>query len=308
MKSTPYITDTYLDGRSHKETAFSILNAQDFYRLFRPGGSVPKQIVKTANSVEQTGKLFKLKGIQFGNWTTTEDRHDYLALTYLCLTDMNKVLKFKSKNMGLDGKLAFAFGSRGQGSALAHYESGSQVINITRYWRTDKINKIRYSLGKPMFASIPKQERFEKTGGAGSFAHEYGHFLDYTFGRYIAVNKDTNWLTGTYRTTAITIDKQKHPLRKAMKEVMDSILLNSKGERSKYSQRIMGLGEYTNRRLEVFARIFEQYIADKLRKLKIKNKFLTEPVYNKANYLRPSELEKVVPKMDKLVREMRKYT
>ena len=308
MASIPYITDTYLDGKSHKETAFSLANAADFYRLFRPGGTVPKDVVKTANSVEATGKMFKLKGIQFGNWTTTEDRHDYLALTYLCLTDMNKVLKFKNNNLGLDGKLAFSFGSRGSGGALGHYESNNQVINITRYWRTDKINRIRESFGKPPLLFIPKSERFEKTGGAGSFAHEYGHFLDYTFGRYIAVSKDSNWLTGPYRTTSITIEEQNHPLRKLTKEVMDAILLDSKGNRSAYSKRIQKEGEYWNRRLEVFARFFEQYISFKLSKLKITNKFLAKPVYRSSVYLNNKEFAKVVPKMDKLVAEMRKYT
>lgn len=306
--STPYITDTFLDGRAAKETAFDLKSAQDFYRLFRPGGAVPKEIVKTANSVTETGKMFKLKGIQFGNWTTTEDRHDYLALTYLCLSDMNKILKFKNKNLGLDGKLAFSFGARGSGRALAHYESRSQVINITRYWRTDKINRIREAFGKHPLKNIPKIQRFEKTGGAGSFAHEYGHFIDYTFGRYIEPNKKSNWLTGEYRTTAITIDVQKTRLRKLTKEVMDAILLDAKGERSAYSKRIMGYGEYFNRRLEIFARFFEQYISYKLNNLKIKNKFLAKPVYNPTTYLNSKELQKVIPKMDALIKEMRKYT
>lgn len=54
--------------------------------------------------------------------------------------------------MSLDGRMALAFGARGGGHALAHYEPDRLVISMT------KIN------------------------AAGSLAHEWGHALDHYFG------------------------------------------------------------------------------------------------------------------------------
>jgi len=310
--SLPYLRDSYKDGSALKERHFTTEDALYFYKSFRPKSAVPKEMIQNVNSVKQIDKLFKLKGIQFGNWVTTEDKYNYLALTYLCLKDINKVLKFKDENMGLNGLLAFSFGARGVSSALAHYESNHQVINITRYWRTDKINRIRIALGQAPIRDIPKETRLLKTGGAGSMAHEYGHFLDYSFGRYRDQHKESNWLSGVYRTTKRTVEYSKnHVLRNKMNKVINTALNDKKGNPSAYYKRIApkneGQSEYWTRRLEVFARIFEQYISYKLDKMNINNRFLSKTVYKSSVYLKPNEFKSIIKPMDDLIKEMRKH-
>ena len=91
---------------------------------------------------------FKFKGGEFGNWLNDKERQDNLNFAFNSFKDIAIALDIKDEDISLNGKLSIAFGSRGSGSALAHYEPLRNVINLT------------------------------KLKGAGSLAHEYGHFLD----------------------------------------------------------------------------------------------------------------------------------
>lgn len=72
----------------------------------------------------------------------------YNAFTCLCLA-----LNISPEDVSIGGKLAIAFGTRGSGNALAHYEPEREVINLT------------------------------KMRGAGSLAHEWGHAMDDIIGK-----------------------------------------------------------------------------------------------------------------------------
>lgn len=95
---------------------------------------------------------FKFRGGEFGNWNTQDDRQAFLNYSYESLADLASVLRAKPDFISLGGykdkKLAIAFGARGKGSAMAHYEPKNVVINLT------------------------------KMRGAGSLAHEWAHALD----------------------------------------------------------------------------------------------------------------------------------
>lgn len=95
---------------------------------------------------------YGLRGGEFGNYETGKDRLASLNMAYDAFEDLASALGIKARDIGLDGKLAIAFGARGRGAALAHYEPEKNVINITRY------------------------------RGAGSLAHEWGHALDMYLG------------------------------------------------------------------------------------------------------------------------------
>lgn len=103
-------------------------------------------------SGEDMLKAFGFRGGEFGNWNTQADRQACLNHSYDAFCDLASVLRVPFDFIGLGGyknkKLAIAFGARGQGSALAHYESANVVINLT------------------------------KMKGAGALAHEWGHALD----------------------------------------------------------------------------------------------------------------------------------
>lgn len=91
---------------------------------------------------------FSLRAGEFGNWMNQKDRQASLNFGYDALLDMAKALKMAPQDVSLGGTLAVAFGARGHGKALAHYEPLRKVINLT------------------------------KMKGAGSLAHEWGHALD----------------------------------------------------------------------------------------------------------------------------------
>lgn len=97
-------------------------------------------------------ETFKFRGGEFGNWLNQEDRQASLDMGFEALKDLADALKVTDGDISLDGKLAIAFGARGQGKAAAHYEPLRQVINLT------------------------------KMHGAGSLAHEWWHAFDHFMG------------------------------------------------------------------------------------------------------------------------------
>lgn len=293
--------DTLIDGHSRLERYWSAEYLQKLYNNVVNGEKLPKSFNINNATIQGISEKYSLRGVQFGNWLTVEDKFNYLAALHISLNDLNKVLGFTG-DMGF-GLLGVSFGARGSSSARAHFESSTLVINLTRYWRNDVYKKYQEAFGQMPF-DTPKKYRFVHTGGMGSFAHEYGHFLDYVVGRYIEPANYSNWLTGGYRSTNHKKIKYSYklPIRNAMEKIMQSIMFNPDGSPSRYKESIKSSGDYINRRLEIFARVFEQYIFYKLRKKNIKNVFLSQPKYRGLFYLSRTELESIVPKMDVLMK------
>lgn len=91
---------------------------------------------------------FGFKGGEFGNWMSQTDRQASLNFGYDALKDLAAALKISDHDISYKGALSIAFGARGSGNAVAHYEPLRNVINLT------------------------------KMNGAGSLAHEWWHGLD----------------------------------------------------------------------------------------------------------------------------------
>lgn len=97
----------------------------------------------------EMGKAYGLRGGEYGNWLSDEERQASLDMAYDAFHDLAVALGVTDESIGMGGRLAIAFGARGRGgSAMAHYEPDRDVINLT------------------------------KTRGAGSLAHEWAHSLD----------------------------------------------------------------------------------------------------------------------------------
>lgn len=103
-------------------------------------------------------KAFTFHGGEFGNWLNDNDRQYSLDYGYDAFYDLALALDIPSEAISMGGELSIAFGARGSGNAMAHYEPLRQVINLT------------------------------KTKGAGSLAHEYGHAIDYIIGSKVNKN------------------------------------------------------------------------------------------------------------------------
>ena len=105
-------------------------------------------------SAEQFADAFGFRGVQFGNYVEGGRRQGDLNEAYDALMDLAGVIGVPARALSLNGELGLAFGARGTGgknAALAHYEPGQVVINLT------------------------------KARGAGSLAHEWWHGLDNYF-------------------------------------------------------------------------------------------------------------------------------
>lgn len=162
-----FILENYKEKFNNKPT-----NTQNRKKRF-----VPKQLQNVTRNGEDyrnnrdiTGEdmlnTFTFKGGEFGNWLSDNDRQQSLNYGYDALLDLSKALSISPTDISLGGKLSIAFGSRGSGNALAHYEPDREVINLT------------------------------KLKGAGSLAHEWGHALDDIMGKHLGLN---GFLTENYR-------------------------------------------------------------------------------------------------------------
>ena len=96
---------------------------------------------------------FGFRGVEFGNWVKQgkngRERQWMLNNAYDSLLDLSKILGIPPRAVALDGELGLCFGSRGHGSASAHYEPTNRLINLT------------------------------KTKGYSCLAHEWFHALDH---------------------------------------------------------------------------------------------------------------------------------
>ncbi len=261
--------------------------------VLRPGLRSPSGM--DANNIDSIIKQFHLKGIAFGNWVTLEDRLNYSNALMMAFYDLNKVLKF-NYNLGISNNLSVTFGDRGIPKSLAHYNPHRILININRYKR----------------GSSNKERRFLSTGGIHSFAHEYGHFLDFFAGD--SLEPDGSILS---LSDGISVSRSKTERKTPMRALMDSILYkltwNKSGELTKYYANIVelintdgnGIGEYWIRRTEIFARTFESYIKYELDEMGIKNGFLVKLSYDSWAYPDKALLVSIVPEMRQLIRLIR---
>jgi hypothetical protein len=276
---------------------------------FRPGFIVPRDI--PIDSPIPVVKKFKLNGLEFGNWVGVEDRKNYLAALTIALLDLNKILGF-NHNLGFDNTIGIAFGARGSSRALAHFEPDSYMINLTRHKSLTRVNRIRRDMGQSKLKSSPEVTEFlfEKTGGVGSLAHEYGHAIDYFFGTYIHQDEYYRSLTfGRETRTRFDITYPKDSIRYLALKVIESIIWEKPGKKSAYYislEQKFGDNDYWFRHTELFARAFEVYVQHQLNKAGITNKFLTHEKYASKAYLKETDLKRVLPWMNKLILKIRK--
>jgi hypothetical protein len=265
-----------------------------YYKKLRPGMDLPGML-KGDNNLDYINRKYNIKAVGFGNWVSTEDRHNYINSLLISLFDLNKILQFKG-NIGIDNTLSIAFGARGMGGALAHFEPSTHIINITRYQRGDDAKIVRF-LG---------------TGGIHSFVHEYGHFLDYFSGEFI--DKDNTYfaLTGGKLTATRRFDV-KGPLRSTVENILQGLFWSDYLKKHSpfytrlkdYVDKTKNFGDYFIQRNEIFARAWEVYIKYELDAHGITNYFLSKPKYRAEVYPKLSEIKPLVPLFRSLVTGIR---
>jgi hypothetical protein len=113
------------------------------------------------NKPEELMKNFGVRGVEFGHWVNDSSGKYHLQRSAEAFHDLADTIGIDPKDVSLNGRLAIAFGARGKGTALAHYEPDRKVINMTKY------------------------------GGAGSLAHEWGHAMDNILYQYSHGGKES---------------------------------------------------------------------------------------------------------------------
>lgn len=219
----------------------------------------------------------------------------------MSLFDLCELLNFKPKQIALNGKLSIAFGARGRGANLAHFEPNTYTINLTRYARPKK--------GSTKEKGFDRTKLLVQSGGVGALAHEFAHAIDYYGGEYL--QKTASGALSGGRLLRIRTDKvimtNKTP-EGQMEKIIHKIIWKSDKQHSPYFLRLKkaNLTDYYFRRNELFARAFESYIHYKLAKKTQKNIFLAESKYDLELYLSPKEIKPIEKDMDELLALIRK--
>ncbi len=268
----------------------------------RKGQKIPSNFDPSSERYFQD--YFAISGIEYGNWLNQLDRLNYLNGAALAFFDLQTILGFSSKQIGFHKILSMAFGARGSGKALAHFEPSTFVINLTRFKRE--------SAARIKASKVKREERLMRSGGVGSLAHEYGHALDYFAGYYIdPMSNGKEALTGGGSTSTNVNNSliAKKNLRGLMEKILKGIIWSSSGnELSTYYIRLKAkakANDYWYRRNEIFARAFEIYILYKLKKRGWLNLYLQELKYENAYYLSLNEIAKLEKDFDTLIAAIR---
>ena len=290
---------------------------QHLWTEFRPG--FIKVLPKNFDPFDQTGfiKKFKLNGLEYGNWLSQEDRYNYFLSFQIALFDLQSILQF-GYNLGLNKTIGVAFGARGKSRASGHFEPDTFMINLPRYKEAKKVKDL---MGRPVFGDKTtaqvKHILFTKTGGVGTFGHEYGHSLDYYFGTYIEQDikhgKYRTLTQGWSTTDTPDIGYREMSMRYDANMIIHKLIWKNEKEYTKYYALIKKgvenetLPDYWIRHVELFARAFEVYINHKLTEKGIKNAFLVQNKYDgQWPYASGDTLKAIIPHFDSLIAKMRK--
>lgn len=92
--------------------------------------------------------LFGFNSVQFGNYVKDNEAKEHIRHFLGAAVDLAETLNIDLKEFNQVGGLSIAFGARGKGRAMAHYERGYKIINLT------------------------------KGQGDGTLSHEWCHYLD----------------------------------------------------------------------------------------------------------------------------------
>lgn len=240
---------------------------------------------------------FGLRGFEFGNWLNQEDRYIYLAGAAYAMKDYCECLDIKNAYFGLNGRINIAFGARGKGKSLAHFEPQSWAINLTRYREDNK-----------------GPDKFFSASGAGSFGHEYAHALDYFAGRHIDKNSNYNFASeilsevfirsgkidgrAAYKISPLYTKPNINPVRLCMINGLGAIMYTKKSEDTfidsdfyhnlkQELKNYIGYGDYWQRIIEIYARSYEVFLSKRCEEKGIEESYLKKKKY--TSFLYPSK-------------------
>ena len=238
------------------------------------GGQLNGERFSFMSQLEQEDYLLytvKLRGLQWGNYVGEKERKKFLEATCQAFDDLSTTLEIPIEMTSGRCDLALAIGARGKRKGLAHYEPGQRIINLT------------------------------KSGGFGSLAHEWAHFIDNAlYEKLVGYNcgRKGRFLSEMSRWHKI-LEKKSNTLQTISDDLEHYFMA--------FSKRLLTVDEilwkenasYWLSRSELFARSFETYLQDKLEKSGRKSPFLVF-VFPCSMWPNSDELKIVGPIFDRL--------
>ena len=230
--------------------------------------------------------LSSQRALQYGN-SLIKAQKEAQARTneaFDALNDLAEILNLSPQALSLGGELAFAFGARGRGGrnpAMAHFEPGQFIINLTR------------------------------KSGAGSLAHEWFHALDNHFAKQYQPGVDLEAIpatrTGSFATRHWhTLPAEDEVMRASVAERFSELVKAFEGTpgmvhkdlKSPYYRASLQMDAAMNKKepywastIELAARAFEAYCQDRMTELGMSNDFLVNLQDNRDD----PEMRSVVP-------------
>lgn len=231
------------------------------------------------NFLKETSRM---KEVQWGRSMSKDEITFHLDKSSNAFKDLVDTLELPLEMASFNGRLSLNVGVRGKRGALAHYQPGLMLMNLTR------------------------------ENGVGSLAHEWGHFFDDILCR-ITAKKYTGGSAYRYFSEIpeeFTEKVFKNEADKKMASIMISLKkeMNGIAQRMFKTQRFMGLSrsdkKYYSSTSEMFARCFSNYLYDKLELKGQKNTYLVKK-HNEWNSSNKEETKKITQLFDKLFYEFR---
>jgi len=263
-------------GQASKRTASGnpVFRPAELYvkRPTNRKGGRPLGISATAEGEERANQSLdimefdmKLRGIQFGNGLTEDERAHHGPRCAAALMDLADVLGIDDADISLDGKLGLRIAANGKSGAMAHYEPDRQCINMTR------------------------------KNGVGSLAHEWGHFFDHHLTSYTSYGSEFsgNALPGVGEAmNGVTSAMRESGYQERLSGVLRKMVAEKYFSHKKAQ-------EYWNSGREKFARCFEMHVQHKLGVEDRENTYLSS---NSGHDLWPTKEEQaaMAPHFDKL--------
>jgi len=239
-------------------------------------------------------KAFGLSGWQFGNWTNQEDRFNYVVATGVSLLHLSQALGVSRGRIGKK-VLSIGIGVRGLPRSRASFFPAMSQINLNRWpvKRAGEMFRVKRE-GKGY------EEAISKTGGAGSLAHEYGHFID----RLVASMHGNTmaFYTGNKGQFKPDLGGRNWIVGDKVRKVFQTIYYEKDGKPTAFHKLMLEekFEGYWRSNVEVWARTFEKCIGLYLADNKIPNYFLAKERYAGGIYPSDAICRKVWP----LIREI----
>jgi hypothetical protein len=245
-EESPY--PTYEDAvnaliRDHGES-FASKSKNDNNELYIPRKKINNLINAPAQFDNISAKSlmddFGFRGIQFGNALSNTERQLFVSNAYHSFLVLASILNIENRWIGA-GNLGLAFGARGSGSAVAHFEPSLNIINITRHF------------------------------GAGSCAHEIFHSIDNRLAKKCGC---PDGLYSELLNKPLEISNQKR--FRAFDKLVQACTYKGSNyyKSSKALSDQKGSRKYWIQNCELLARAFEAYIQDTVDELNLNCEWL----------------------------------